>query len=247
MSEQHRRLVIVAGGGSGIGKAVAKRFVDSGDDVTIIGRSGTTLDATAAELGPRVRPIVADLATASGANAVLSEIGNRTVDVIVLSAGSSTGQTPQELDEVEREWLRDFRQNTLTAVLLEHALRPFIAKPGGRVIGIGSIAGQIGSGVGGSYGAAKAALQAWVFYIARELGPLGVTANLVLPGYIPDTDFFGDRIDDEFHKVRVERSMLGRAGSPEEVAAIVEFLASDQASYITAQLIGVSGGTVLGR
>jgi 3-oxoacyl-[acyl-carrier protein] reductase len=247
MSDRQRRFVVVAGGGSGIGRAVAKRFAETGTDVTIIGRRASTLDATATELGPRVTPIVADLSTASGARGVLSKIDQRTIDVLVLAAGSSTGKAAENVEDVEREWIRDFEQNTLTAVLLEHALRPLIAKPGGRVVGIGSIAGQIGSGVGGSYGAAKAALQAWVFYVARELGPLGITANLVLPGYIPDTEFFGDRIDDEFHQTRVDRSILGRAGTPEEVADAVEFLASERASYITAQLIGVSGGTVLGR
>lgn len=247
MNEARRRLVVVGGGGSGIGEAVARRFAELGDDVVIVGRRGDVLDALAAALEPAVVPIVADLSISEGAKAVATAIGERVVDVLVLAAGSSSGGTPNAIEDVELEWMRDFRQNTLTAVLLEHVLRPRIASPGGRVIGIGSIAGQIGSGVGGSYGAAKAAMQAWIFYVARELGPLGITANLVLPGYIPDTEFFRDRIDDDFHQLRVDRTMLGRAGTSDEVADTVEFLASEKASYITAQLIGVSGGTVLGR
>lgn len=241
------RLVVVGGGGSGIGKAVAARFVSLGDEVVIVGRRETRLADVAADLGPRVRAVPADLSSADGARTVLAALGGSVVDVLVTAAGSSDARTPETAEDVETEWLRDFRANVLTSVLLEFVLRPSLARPGGRVVGIGSIAGQIGSGVGGSYGAAKAALQAWAFSLARELGPDGITVNLVLPGYIPDTEFFGDRIDDEFHRLRVERTMLGREGTSDEVASVVEFLASGEASYVTAQLVGVSGGTVLGR
>ncbi len=134
----------------------------------------------------------------------------------------------------------------MTAVLLVEALRPVLA-PGGRVIGLGSIGAQLGSGYGGSYGAAKAALHAWMFWLARELGPDGITVNLVLPGYVPATEFFGDRRNAEFDDVRIARTLVGRAGTAEEVAATVGFLASEDAGYITGQLLGINGGTVLGR
>ncbi len=241
------RLVVVGGGGSGIGKAVAARFASLGDDVVIVGRREDRLKHTAVELGGSVRTVTADLSSAGGAQTVLEALGDCPVDVLVAAAGSSDARTPDTVEGVEAEWLRDFRANVLTAVLLEFALRPRLARPGGRVVGIGSIAGQVGSGVGGSYGAAKAALHAWTFSLARELGPDGITVNLVLPGYIPDTGFFGNRIDDEFHSQRVGRTMLGREGTSDEVASVVAFLASEAASYMTAQLVGVSGGTVVGR
>jgi 3-oxoacyl-[acyl-carrier protein] reductase len=86
-----------------------------------------------------------------------------------------------------------------------------------------------------------------MYWLAQDLGPSGATANLVLPGYVPDTEFFGDRATDEFHRARVERSLVKRAGTAAEVAATIGFLASADAGYITGQLIGVNGGMVLGR
>jgi 3-oxoacyl-[acyl-carrier protein] reductase len=240
------RTVVISGGGSGIGRATAARFVATGDDVFIVGRGRPRLEKASDELGG-VTTVVADLSDPQGSTAVLEALGGRPVDVLVAAAGSSLARSPGNLDEIEQEWIRDYRANVLTTVLLEHAVRPYLVRPGGRVVAIGSIAGQIGSGYGGSYGAAKAALHAWMYSLARELGPDGVTVNLVLPGYIPDTEFFGDRIDEAFHDVRVRRTMVGRPGYADEVAGVVEFLASDDAAYMTAQLVGVSGGTVLGR
>ena len=83
--------------------------------------------------------------------------------------------------------------------------------------------------------------------LAQDLGSEGITANLVLPGYIPDTEFFGDRRNPEFDAVRAGKSVLRRAGTPEEVAAAIGFLASSDAGYITGQLLGVNGGMVFGR
>ena len=90
-------------------------------------------------------------------------------------------------------------------------------------------------------------MHAWIYWLAQELGRDGITANLVLPGYVPDTEFFGDRRNPEFDEVRIERSLVKRAGTSDEVAASIGFLASSDAGYITGQLLGVNGGMVLGR
>jgi 3-oxoacyl-[acyl-carrier protein] reductase len=86
-----------------------------------------------------------------------------------------------------------------------------------------------------------------MYWLAADLGPQGVTANLVLPGYVPDTGFFGERVTPEFHAVRVARALVGRAGTSDEVAAAIGFLASADAGYVTGQLLGVNGGMVFGR
>lgn len=241
------RTVVVSGGGTGIGRACAAWFASRGDEVWIVGRRADVLEEARTAMGGTVRAIAADLATAEGAQAVRDALGHRTVDVVVPAAGGTPAMVPVELAEVARDWESDLRANLLTAVLLVEAVRPNLARPGGRIVGIGSIGAQLGSGYGGSYGAAKAGLHAWVFWLAAQLGPEGITANLVLPGYVPETEFFGARRDADFDAVRVARSLVQRVGTPEEVADAVGFLAAPGAGYITGQLLGVNGGMVLGR
>jgi 3-oxoacyl-[acyl-carrier protein] reductase len=161
------RLAVISGGGTGIGRALARRFVSSGHDVLIVGRRRVPLEATVAELGPSASFVATDLASAEGAAAVAASLDNRAVDVIVANAGGSRALTPTTLAEMESEWLGDLRNNLLTAVLLEYALRPLLTRPGGRIVGIGSIAAQLGSGFEGSYGAAKAGLHAWMYSLTR--------------------------------------------------------------------------------
>lgn len=241
------RLVVVSGGGSGIGRAAAERFGGAGDRVLLVGRRPEPLHATAARIGALAEVVVADVSTPDGAASVAERVGSRAVDVVVAAAGGTHARRPGDLDEVARDWDADLRQNLMTAVLLVEALRPRLTRPGGRVIGVGSIGAQLGSGYGGSYGAAKAALHAWLYWLAAELGPEGVTANLVVPGFVSDTEFFGERLTDEFQAVRIARTPVGRAGDSAEVAAAIGFLASADAGYITGQLLGVNGGMVWGR
>lgn len=241
------RNIVVSGGGSGIGRACAAWFTDQGDHVWLVGRREPNLKRAADMMGGRANYIVADLSTVEGAEHVQARIASATVDAIVCSAGGTAAKTPTDLSEIAYEWRADLEQNLMTSVLLVEALRENIARPGGRVIGIGSIGAQLGSGYGGSYGAAKAAMHGWMYWLAQSLGGDGVTANLVTPGFVPETEFFGARMDANFYSTRVERSPMGRAGRLEDVADTVGFLASAQASYITGQIIGVSGGTVFGR
>lgn len=241
------RTVVISGGGSGIGRASARWFAERGDRVWIVGRREGALAAAADSIDGDVHYVVADLGRADGARAVRAALAGGPVDVVVPAAGGTSAAVSSDLDEVEAYWRDDLKQNLLTAVLLVEAVQPILVARGARVVGVGSIGAQLGSGYGGSYGAAKAGLAAWIFWLAARLGPQGGTANLVLPGYIPDTEFFGARMTSEFDQVRVERTLLGRAGTSDEVAAAIGFLASSEAGYITGQLLGISGGTVLGR
>lgn len=239
--------MVISGGATGLGRGAAAWFAARGDRVTIVGRREDRLRQAVAALGDGADHVVADLSGAAGAEAVRAHLAGVTVDVVVAAAGGTAASIPVALADVEQVWLDDLRGNLLSAVLLVEALQANLARPGGRIIGLGSIGAQLGSGYGGSYGAAKAALHPWVYWLAARFGPEGITANLVLPGYVPDTEFFGERMNPEFDAVRVARTLVGRAGTPEDVAETIGFLASPGASYITGQLIGVSGGTVLGR
>ena len=100
---------------------------------------------------------------------------------------------------------------------------------------------------GGSYGAAKAALHAWCYSLAAQLGPDGITVNVTVPGYIEETGFFGGMMTSGRHERPVGQTATGRAGRPEDIAAAVAYLASPGAAHVTAQLLQVNGGALPGR
>ncbi|MEY9988461.1 NAD(P)-dependent dehydrogenase (short-subunit alcohol dehydrogenase family) [Streptomyces sp. V4I8] len=127
----------------------------------------------------------------SAADVIVEEFGE--VDVLVNSAGGAGSLEPpstseDQLDRVVRDWTVNFRTNLLTAALLTEALKERLTAPGGRVLFVGSIVAYRGAG-GGAYAAAKAGLHPYAHSLARELGPRGVTVNVVAPGYVEDTGF----------------------------------------------------------
>lgn len=246
-SEATGRNVVVTGGGTGIGRAVAARFAEAGDHVKIIGRRAEVLKATAAalrqEYGGDVSSAVCDLADPDAVEAVLAELPER-VDVLVNNAGSrdlSIGSGPHG---VLARWRGDFERNVLTAVLLTESLRDRLTPDGGRVITVTSVAALRG---GGSYGASKAALHAWNHSLAAQLGPQGVTCNIVAPGTVAGTEFFGARLNDAELTRRAGRTLVGRVGRPADVAAAVVFLASGEAGFVTGEILQCNGGELLGR
>ncbi len=183
--------VVVSGAGSGIGRAVARRLVTDGFHVTAVGRRTEPLADLASELGGEVNPVAADVATETGAASVAASLAGRTCAGVVSAAGGlASGETDASgLERVRQDWQASFESNVLTAVLLVAALREPIERGGGRVVLVSSVAALRGSG-GGPYGAMKAALHGLVYDLAAELGPHGGTANVVAPGFVPDTGFW---------------------------------------------------------
>src|SRR5262249_20349865 len=142
------------------------------------------------------------------------------VDVLVNAAGGNAvlgGGSPEGLRGVAWQWTENLRANTLTAVLLTEALKPYLTAPGGRGILLSSIAAFRGSG-SGSYGGAKAALHPYCYDLAATLGSSGITVNVVAPGYVADTEFFRGQLTDERRQTLVEQTLNRRAGAPEDVA-----------------------------
>ncbi|MEU7055722.1 SDR family oxidoreductase [Streptomyces sp. NPDC046197] len=244
------RNVVISGGGTGIGLAAAQAFAADGDQVLLIGRRGDVLEKAGVPGALTYAADVGDVAGVRGvARYVADEIG--AVDVLVHSAGGSRQLEPRverddPLDLVADNWIVNFRLNTLTAVLLTEALKDRLAQPGGRVLFLGSIAAYRGSG-SGAYAASKAALHPYAHDLARQLGPRGITVNVVAPGYVEDTDFFGNAMDEARHRRLVAETSTGRAATPGDVAATLHWLASPAAGHITSQIIQVNGGAERGH
>lgn len=247
--------LLITGAGSGIGRATALRLSATRGDrprLVLVGRRPEALDETARLLEARypgaTPPLLVpcDLARSEAVEtgfSALSDIGP--VVGAALCAGGlaptvSTGRGTFAV--LEADWLDHWRLNVLTAVLTVAALEPHLADDA-RLVVVGSIAGARG---GGAYGSAKAALLPWVRDLATRLGPRGITANLVAPGYVADTEFFGDAMTAARHDRLVAETVTGRPGRPENVAAVISHLLSADAGHVTGQAVHVNGGAWLG-
>ena len=244
------RRAVVTGGGTGIGRAVARRLAVDGCEVVIVGRRADVLDEAAAELNadlPR-RPVsarAADLTDPARVGELAESLAAAgPVDVLVNNAGGIFSGGGEDLAAVAAAWEADVRGNVLPSVLLTTALLPVLARPGGRVVVMSSIAALLGSG---TYGGAKAALQAWALGLATRVAADGITVNVVAPGFVPATEFWTGRLTDALVADRVGRIPAGRPGTPEEVAAAVAYLTAPDAGWTTGQILQVNGGTLLGR
>jgi 3-oxoacyl-[acyl-carrier protein] reductase len=236
------RTVLVTGGTSGIGRAVARRFAADQAEVFITGRHAETVAQTAKELG--VSGVVCDATDSAQVAALAARFGE--LDVLVNAAGGLPPASPvagSALEVLLAEWAASLAQNLLTAVLTTAAVRDKLTH-GSAVISIGSIGAERR---GGSYGAAKAAVAAWNASLSAELAPGGVTCNVISAGYIAGTNFFGGQLSDERYRALVAETHNKRPGAVDDIAETAWFLASPGARHITGQTIHVNGGAFTTR
>ena len=237
-SGQQQRTVVVSGGGTGIGRAIAVRFADDGDTVVIVGRRREVLEKAAAGR-PNVVPFVADCTDPDQLRALAAELEQRGgVDVLVANAGGSHHGPLETLEQVAEHWRVTVDANLLSAVLLEAALRPLL-RNGARFIAISSASSRGGGEV--AYATSKAAVNRWISQLASDLGGTA-TANVVSPGFVPDTELYDGPVDEAVRVAAAQRTAVARVGTPEDIAEVVHFVASPQAGFVSGTVVDVDGG-----
>ncbi|MBE1876868.1 SDR family NAD(P)-dependent oxidoreductase [Myceligenerans pegani] len=248
------RLVLVTGGSGGLGSAVAARFVAAGDDVLITGRDAGRLARAAEATG--ARQVRCDIARPDDVADLVAGLG-RPVDVVVGMAGGNTdfdraaadpaattaddaapAPLARRLADTADAWRANLDANLIGTMLTVEATLPEMPE-GGSIITVGSIGAEY---AGSSYGVAKAAVQAWTAGLSARVGPRGITANCIAPGFVDGTDYFRGRLSDERRERLVAATHDKRAGAPADVAGLAWFLASPGARHVTGQTLHVNGG-----
>ena len=238
------KIVIVTGGARGIGKAVTERFHAGGASVAIVGRNEEAAKAFAAELSARGAKCAGyGCDVANGAqidamvDAVIKDFGK--LDVLVNNAGvTQDGLVVRMTDEA---WNNVIQTNLTGAFqLLRAAARIMLRARSGCIVNVSSVVGLIGNAGQANYCAAKAGLIGLTKSAAREFAGRGVRVNAVAPGLV-ETDMTA-KLNDEQKKMLLTSVPLGRIGAIGDIAGAVAFLASDDAAYITGQVLSVDGG-----
>ena len=242
------RVALITGAARGIGLGIAQAFAREGARLALVDLDALGLLEAQARVeaeGGEALAFPLDVTDGRGVRAAVSDLVARwgRVDVLVNNAGIYEIVPFVEIDEAR--WDRVLAVNLKGAFLFTQAvIEPMMAQGGGRIVSIASSAGKTGGTLAGAhYSVSKAGIICLTKQLARELGPHGITVNAVAPGRI-DTPMIQAATEAENEEFR-RRTPLGRLGTPEDVAGAVLFLASDEASFITGEIIDVNGGLLI--
>ncbi len=232
--------ILISGGSRGIGAAAVEVFSADGDQVVFLYRN----NHESAENVCKRTGAISIIADVSGPNAVRDAVDQAVkllggLDVLVCNAGIS--KIAQICNTSDADWQRICNTNLASVFYLCRSVSEYMVKNhSGRIINIGSVWGKCGASCEVAYSASKAGVRGLTIALAKELAPSGITVNCVEPGVIA-TDMNAGFSPEELNQI-VEEIPLSRMGEPAEVARVIAFLASDAASYLTGQCIGVDGG-----
>lgn len=230
------RTALVTGGSRGIGRAVARELARAGATVVVGYRSGQEeAEAVAAETGGRA--VQADVSDPASAAALVEAAGD--VDILVNNAGlTRDGLLARMSDD---DWHTVIETNLSSVFYTCRAVaRPMMKKRAGAIVNISSIVGVHGNWGQTNYAASKAGIIGFTKSLARELGSRNVRANVVAPGYVRTQ--LTEVLPEEATQAMLQQTPLGRLGDPEDVAGAVRFLCSDEASFVTGEVLLVDGG-----
>jgi len=237
------RVAIVTGSGRGIGRAIALRLAEAGANVVVndIDKAAEEVAREIKAMGKHSHAVMADISStpdvANLVEAATAAYGK--IDILVNNAGINRDQLLVRMSD--EDWDSVINIDLKSVFLCTRAvLRPMIKQRWGRIINISSIVGLIGNAGQANYASAKAGIIGFTRSISREVVSRGVTANAIAPGFI-DTDMT-QKLPDNQRQELISRIPSGRLGSPEDVAAPACFLASEEAAYITGQVLTVDGG-----
>lgn len=241
-------VALVTGASRGIGAAIARSLADAGYAVAInYSRNGGLAEGVAADIvapGGTALAVQADVSDADAVTTMFATVTSELGPVAVLVNNAGITDDGLLLRMGPEQWDKVISTNLRSVYLCTRAaLRPMLRKRSGRIISVSSISGVAGNPGQSNYAASKAGIIGFTKSIAKEVGSRGITVNAVAPGFIATdmTDALGDAVAESV----AQQISLGRLGQPEEVASVVRYLASEDASYITGQTIVVDGGLAL--
>lgn len=245
MENFESKVVLITGGGTGIGKATAAAFIANGAKVIITGRRQAVLEQTAQKLGPQADFITGDVSKNGEPARIVEETIRRLgrLDVLVNNAGSGNMAPLSATRDEDIEAM--YRTNVFAPLAMIREATTHLASSKGAIVNISSTMSHGVMAGAAAYGSSKAAVDHATRQIAAELGPMGIRANAVAPGFTITDISAGVQSDEQMMGMIVAQTPMGRPGQPEDIANAVLLLADNRARWITGQIVQASGGLML--